>query len=164
MIVLWNSLQRSLVVPSADTTIDEQLVRMHRLVDVIIISVCPTIHFSHGAVQIRLTLIIMLSKPRRQKSYLRTCALNEDTDQHVRSLGAFWIAIVAKFLNGENQDSDQTARQCSLIGSSLGACVRKYVFSSCGSNVFIASIISPIVLFANIWLIKKPVTGNETIY
>ena len=48
------------------------------------------------------------------------------------SLGAFWIAKVAKFLHADNENSDQTAR----IWVVVGAHVRRYAFSCCGIQVF----------------------------
>ena len=53
--------------------------------------------------------------PQRQKTYIRTCAPSDDSDQpthsHTRavwlesSLGAIWIPTDAKFLHAENEDS-----------------------------------------------------------
>ena len=72
--------------------------------------------------------IIELCELRRQKEYLRTCASSEDSDQpaHSRRLiwifaDAFWIAKDAKYLSW-----------CAgWFESSLGALVRRYIFSLC---------------------------------
>ena len=52
------------------------------------------------------------------------------------SPGAFWyVATDAKFLHADNDDSDQTTRMHRWLESSMGAHVRSYVLSWCGSNV-----------------------------
>ena len=44
------------------------------------------------------------------------------------SLGAFWIAIDAKFLNADDEDSNQTARMRSLIWVFVGRTCQKVRF------------------------------------
>ena len=63
-----------------------------------------------------------LVEPPRQKTYLRTCMSSENSNQPVHSFnfiriitGRIWLAKDAKFLNADNQDSNQTARMRRLI-------------------------------------------------
>ena len=59
----------------------------------------------------------------------RICASSEDSDLH------WTISVkVEKFLHADNEDSDQTAWMRMLTESSLGAHVRRYVLSGCGST------------------------------
>ena len=53
------------------------------------------------------------------------------------SLGDVWIAKDTKFSHAKNEDSDQTARMCRLIGVSVGCNIRRYVFSPSGSYVLV---------------------------
>ena len=86
-------------------------------------------------------MVPKINEPKRQKTYFRTCAPSEDSDQSAHSYrlisifsGHIWIAKGAKFLHANNEDSDQTARMPRLIRVLLGAYVRRYVFSHWGSN------------------------------
>ena len=79
---------------------------------------------------------------RRQKTYLRTCAPCEDSDQPVRScsligtsLGAFWIANDSQFLRANNGDSDPTLRRRRLIRFLFGRICQKFLAKECAKYI-----------------------------
>ena len=81
-------------------------------------------------------------QPQHQETYLRICALSEDSEQSAYNLGpsssldsVFVVRLKTRWIvaypNAHKEDSDQTARM-RRSESSLGAHVRWYGFSRYG--------------------------------